>query len=117
MAGLIIFLVISFLVSLICIILGVCQLHSKAPVGINTGEKPPKEEELVDMHEWNYKHGRNFIIYGCALFITLLLFRLFLPLIENTGIVLTVFFIFIIGEVVWLEVQHYLLKKKLIKHS
>lgn len=44
MAGLIIFLVISFLVSLIFIILGVCQLHSKAPVGINTGEKPPKEE-------------------------------------------------------------------------
>ena len=51
MAGTIIFLVISFLVSMIFIILGVHQYKSSVPVALNTGEKPPKEEELIDMTE------------------------------------------------------------------
>lgn len=65
--------VISLLVSLIFVILGIRQWQYRAekPVVINTGEKPPREDELISVTEWNHRHGRNFIILGCALFITL----------------------------------------------
>lgn len=46
MAGIIIYLVISLLISLIFIILGVQQYRAEKPVAINTGEKPPREDEL-----------------------------------------------------------------------
>ena len=67
MADIIIYLVISLLVSLIFIVLGVNQFRSKVPVALNTGEVSPREDELTDMTEWNHKHGRNLIIYGCTL--------------------------------------------------
>ena len=63
MAGTIIGIVIFALVSMIFVILGIAQYRSKVPVSINTGEKPPREDELTDMTEWNHKHGRNFVIY------------------------------------------------------
>ena len=28
-------------------------------------------QQLTSVTEWNHRHGRNFIILGCALFITL----------------------------------------------
>lgn len=37
------------------------------PVTINTGETPPKAEDLIDVKLWNQKHGRNFIILGIML--------------------------------------------------
>ena len=70
MAATIIYLVISLLVSLIFIILGIMQYRSEKPVSINTGEKPLRKEELTNVTEWNHRHGRNFIIWGCVLFIT-----------------------------------------------
>ena len=115
MAGTIIFLVISFLVSMIFIILGVHQYKSSVPVALNTGEKPPKEEELIDMTEWNHKHGRNLIIYGCVLFVTLSLFVLLLPKLDSIAIQMIIFLILIFGEIAWIEIQHSILKKKLIK--
>ena len=115
MAGTIIYLTISILVSLIFIVLGICQYKSKKPVSLNTGETPPRENELVDLTEWNHKHGRNLIIYGCLLFITLAIFVYFLNRTDNVVVQLVVFFAVIFGEIAWLEVQHNLLKKRLIK--
>lgn len=118
MAGTIIYLVISSLVSLIFIVLGVNQFRSKVPVALNTGEVPPREDELTDMSEWNHKHGRNLIIYGCALFVTMSVFIYFLEKFDNTVFQMVVFLIVIFAEIAWLEIQHSLLKKKLIKkHS
>ena len=42
------------------------------------GRKPPRENELTSVAAWNHRHGRNFIILGCALFITLSVFAYFL---------------------------------------
>ena len=47
-----IYLVISLLVSLIFIILGIRQYRAEKPVAINTGEKPPREDELTSVTEW-----------------------------------------------------------------
>lgn len=52
------------------IILGIMQYRSEKPVSINTGEKPLRKDELTNVTEWNHRHGRNFIILGCVLFIT-----------------------------------------------
>ena len=71
MADTIIYLVISLLVSLIFVILGIRQYRAEKPVVINTGEKPPREDELISVNECNHRHGRNIIILCCALFITL----------------------------------------------
>lgn len=114
MTGTIIYLVISLLVSLVFVILGISQVHSKEPVGINTGEKSPKAEELISITEWNHKHGRNFIVYGCLLFLTLVLFGISQIMIDNTKLSLILFAVAIIGEIAWLEIDHILLKKKLI---
>lgn len=114
MAASIIYLSISFLVSLIFVIIGIVQVHAKEPVGINTGEKPPRAEELISVTEWNHKHGRNFIVYGCLLFLTLVLFGISQIMIDNTKLSLILFAVAIIGEIAWLEIDHILLKKKLI---
>lgn len=114
MAAAIIYLSISFLVSLIFVIIGIVQVHAKEPATINTGEKPPKAEELASVTEWNRKHGRNFIVYGCLLFITMVLFGISQVLIENTMLSLIIFALAIIGEIAWLEIDHMHVKKKLI---
>lgn len=64
MAGTIIYLVISFLVSIIFIVLGIHQYRSKIPVSINTGEKPPREDELTSVTEWNHRPGLRLNISG-----------------------------------------------------
>lgn len=116
MAETIIFLVISLIVSLIFIILGIKQYRSKVPVSLNTGETPPREDELTDLSEWNHKHGRNLIIFGCAIFLTLSVFVYFLQKLDSVVIQAVIFFIAIFGEIAWLEFQHIHLKKKLVKN-
>lgn len=83
MAATIIYLVISLLVSLIFIILGIMQYRSEKPVSINTGEKPLRKEELTNVTEWNHRHGRNFIIWGCVLFITQAVFGYFIKKLDG----------------------------------
>ena len=70
-------------VSLIFIILGIRQYRAEKPVAINTGEKAPREDELISVTEWNHRHGRNFIILGFALFITLSVFIYFLEKLDK----------------------------------
>lgn len=115
MAGIIIYLVISFMVSLIFIILGICQYRSRKPVTINTGEEPPREDELTSVAEWNHRHGRNFIIYGCALFITMSAFVYFINKFENAVFQVVMFMTVIFAEIAWLEFEHKMMKKKMIK--
>ena len=89
-----IYLVISLLVSLIFIILGIRRYRAEKPVAINTGEKPPREDELTSVTEWNHRHGRNFIILGCALFITLSIVAYFIEKLDGVALqVATVIFV------------------------
>lgn len=115
MAGTIIYLVISFIVSLIFIILGIQQYKSKKPVSINTGERPPSEYELISVTEWNHRHGRNFILYGCMLFISLAIFGFYIKRYDGGMIHVVLFMIVIFAEVAWLEMEHIMMKRKMIK--
>ena len=117
MAAAIIYLAISLLVSLIFIILGIRQYKAKKPVAINTGEKPPREEELTSVAEWNHRHGRNFIIFGFALFITLSVFVYFIEKLDNVLFQVVIFMIVLFAEIAWIEFEHNRMKKKLIKKS
>ncbi len=117
MAAAIIYLVISLLVSLIFIILGIRQYKAEKPVAINTGEKPPREEELTSVAEWNHRHGRNFIIFGFALFITLSVFVYFIEKLDNVLFQVVIFMIVLFAEIAWIEFEHNRMKKKLIKKS
>ena len=115
MAATIIYLVISLLVSLIFIILGIRQYRAEKPVGINTGEKPPREDELTNVAEWNHRHGRNLMILGCALFVTLSVFMYFMEKLDNVVLQVVIFMIVLFAEIAWVEVEHNMMKKKMIK--
>lgn len=115
MAETIIYLVLSFLVSLIFVVLGISQYNSEKPVSLNTGKKPPCEDELTDVLEWNHKHGINLIIYGGVLFLTLSVFVYFIEKYDYIVVQMILFILIILGEIAWLEIQHNILKKKLIK--
>ena len=112
MASTIIYLIIALLVSLIFIILGIRQYKAEKPVAINTGEKPPREDELTSVTEWNHRHGRNLIIFGCLLFITLSIVVYFIGKIENVVFQAAIFLVLIFAEIAWVEFQHITMKKK-----
>ncbi len=117
MAETIIYLAISFLVSLIFVALGIRQYHSEKPVSLNTGEKPPCEDELTDVLEWNHKHGKNLMLYGGALFLTLSVFVYFIQKYDCIVVQMILFILVILGEIAWLVIQHNMLKKKFIKNT
>lgn len=116
MAAMIIYLVISLLVSLIFILLGIRQYKAEKPVTINTGEKPPREDELTSVTEWNHRHGRNLIIFGCALFITLSVFVYFIEKLDSSVFQVVILLIVIFAEIAWVEFEHHVMKKKMIKN-
>lgn len=116
MATIIIYLVISLLVSLIFIILGIRQYKAEKPVTINTGEKTPREDELTSVTEWNHRHGRNLIIFGCALFITLSVFVYFIEKLDSSVFQVVILVIVIFAEIAWVEFEHNVMKKKMIKN-
>lgn len=116
MAAIIIYLVISLLVSLIFIILGIRQYKAEKPVTINTGEKPPHEDELTSVTEWNHRHGRNLIIFGCALFITLSVFVYFIEKLDSSVFQVVILLFVIFAEIAWVEFEHHVMKKKMIKN-
>ncbi len=116
MAAIIIYLVISLLVSLIFILLGIRQYKAEKPVTINTGEKPPREDELTSVTEWNHRHGRNLIIFGCALFVTLSVFVYFIEKLDSSIFQVVILLIVIFAEIAWVEFEHNVMKKKMIKN-
>ena len=115
MVATIIYLVISALVSLIFIRLGISQYRAEKPVAINTGEKPPREDELTSVAEWNHRHGRNLIILGCALFITLSVFGYFIEKLDSVVFQVVILMVAIFIEIAWVELEHNVMKKKMIK--
>lgn len=115
MAATIIYLVISLLVSLVFIILGIRQYRAEEPVTINTGEKPPHRDELKSVTEWNHRHGRNFIILGCVLFITMSVFVYFIEKSDSIAFGMIIFLIMIFAEIAWVVLEHNMMKKKMIK--
>lgn len=115
MAATIIYLVISLLVSLVFIILGIGQYRAEKPVAINTGEKPPLEDELTSVAEWNHRHGRNFIILVCALFITLSVWAYFIEKLDSVVLQVVILMIVLFAEIAWVQVEHNVMKKKMIK--
>lgn len=115
MAATIIYLISSLLVSLIFIILGIGQYQSEKPVTINTGENPPCEDELTSVSEWNHRHGRNFIILGCALFMTLSVFVYFIEKLDSVIFQVIILMIMIFAEIAWVMIDHNVMKKNMIK--
>ena len=115
MGATIVYLVISLLVSLIFIILGIMQYRSEKPVSINTGEKPLRKEELTNVTEWNHRHGRNFIILGCALFITLSVLGYFMEKLDSILLQVIIAMLALFIEIGWGEFEHNVMKKKMIK--
>ena len=115
MAATIIYLVISLLVSLIFIVLGIKQYRAKKPVVINAGEKSPREDELTSVSAWNHRHGRNFILLGCMLFLTLSVFRYFIEKLDGVVLPVVILMIVIFAEIAWVAFEHHVMKKKMIK--
>ena len=115
MAATIIYLIISLLVSLIFIILGIRQYRAEKPVAINTGEKAPREDELISVTEWNHRHGRNFIILGCVLFITLSVLGYFIEKLDSILLQVIIAMLALFIEIGWVEFEHNVMKKKLLK--
>ena len=115
MGATIVYLVISLLVSLVFIILGISQYRAEKPVAINTGEKPPREDELTSVAEWNHRHCRNFIILGCALFITLSVLGYFMEKLDSILLQVIIAMLALFIEIGWGEFEHNVMKKKMIK--
>ena len=117
MAGIIMYLTISFLISLVFILLGIRQYRAKKPVTINTGEKAPREEELTSVAEWNHRHGRNFMILGCALFLTLSAFAYVIERMDGSVLPVVILLLALFAEIGWVMVEHRVMKKKMIKSA
>lgn len=117
MAGTIFYLVISFLVSLVFILLGFRQYRAEKPVTINTGEKPPREEELTSVAEWNHRHGRNFIILGCLLFLTLSVFPFAIEKADSAALPVLILMLVLSAEAAWVLLEHRAMKKSMIKSA
>ena len=115
MAAAVIYLGISLLISLVFVILGISQYRAEKPVTINTGEKPPRADELTSVAEWNHRHGRNFIILGCALFVTLAVFGYFIEKLNGGVIPVVILVIVLFAEIAWVAFEHNVMKKKMIK--
>lgn len=117
MAYTIMYLVISLLVSLIFIILGIGQYKAEKPVSLNTGEKSPREDELISVTDWNHRHGRNLIILGCMLFITSSFFMYSIEKLDGIVLQSAIFIIVLFAEIAWVEFEHNMMKKKMIKND
>ena len=117
MAGIIMYLVISFLVSLVFVLLGIRQYRAEKPVSINTGEKPPLEEDLTSVAEWNHRHGRNLIVYGCALFLTLGAFVFAMEQTDHAARPVILLMLTLAAETAWVVLDHQAMKKNMIKSA
>ena len=111
MAEYIILITISLLTGMIFIILGICQCRSRSPVSLNTGEKPPKPEQLSDVKAWNAGHGTALIMFGIAIAFTCSIFPVILKH-ADTVITTVAFIAAIVAEIAALEVNHGRLKRK-----
>ena len=82
---------------------------------INTGEKPPREEELTSVAEWNRRHGRNFIILGCAMFLTLSVFAYVMEKLDGGVLPAAILLLALFAEIGWVMQEQRVMKKTLKK--
>lgn len=62
---------IGYLITAIMMIgIGISQVKSQKPVAFYSGEQPPREDELTDVHAWNVKHGIMWLVYGVIIIIS-----------------------------------------------
>lgn len=63
------------------------------------------------------KHGRNFIILGYALFITLGVVGYFIAKLDGATlyVAVAVFIVMIFAEIAWVVIEHNVMKKRMIK--
>ncbi len=111
MAEYIISFAIFLLVSIVMISIGVSQIKSKNPVGFYTGEKPPREDELLDITAWNKRHGYIWVTYGLTIMCSFLL----ASLIKSETIAMVVLLCGIVGALPIMMLYHSYLKKKYYK--
>lgn len=111
MAEYIISFIILLLVSIVMILIGISQIKSKEPVGFYMGEKPPREDELLDIEAWNKKHGYMWIIYG----LTILGSFILASLAESETIMTIVIYGVIVGALPIMMMYHSHLKKTYYK--
>lgn len=64
---------------------------------------------------WNHRHGRNFIILGCVLFITQAVFGYFIKKLDGVVVQVVIYMIVLFSEIAWVELEHNMMKKKMIK--
>ena len=117
MAGTIFNLVISLLVSLVFILLGIRQYRADQPVSISTGETPPRAEALTSVAEWNHRHGRNLVIFGCALFLTLSVFPFAIEKTDSAALPVVILVLVLSAEVAWVVLAHRAMKKSMLKSA
>ena len=103
MISTIIYLAIALLVSLTFILFGISQYKNKKPVMINTEEIPPREDEITSVEKWDHQHGKNLILFGCMLFMTLSIFVYFLEQMDPIVFQMIIFMVVLFGEVAWVE--------------
>lgn len=111
MAGYIINIIIACMVGMIFILLGIHQCKSESPVAMNTGEKPPRPEELSDVKAWNQGHGWALVGFGIAIAFTVGVFPVVLSY-ANTKITMMVFLVMVAAEVAGLEINHVRLERR-----
>ena len=103
MISTIIYLAIALLVSLTFILFGISQYKNKKPVMINTEEIPPREDEITSVEKWDHQHGKNLILFGCMLFMTLSIFVYFLEQMDPIVFQMIIFMVVLFGEIAWVE--------------
>lgn len=103
--------VIVLLVAIVMMLIGVSQIMSKKSVGFYSGEKPPREDELLDIAMWNKKHGYMWVIYG----VTIICSYILSSLIKSETLAMVVLLGGIIGALPIMILYHNYLKKKYYK--
>ena len=55
---------------------------------------------------WEDRHGRNFIILGCVLFITQAVFGYFIKKLDGIVVQVVIYMIVLFSEIAWVEFEH-----------
>ena len=64
---------------------------------------------------WDNRHGRNYIILGCVLFITQAVFGYSIKKLDGVVVQVVIYMIVLFSEIAWVEFEHNMMKKKRIK--
>lgn len=104
-------LAIFIFVSFVMVTIGISQVNSKNPVGFYTYEKAPKAEQILDVKQWNKKHGFMWILYGVAILGSYLITALVEKFVGNETISGIVMLVVIVGALPIMIFYHSHLKK------